>query len=138
MNSVYFWAARRKLVCLVASVSVLAMAGCAAVPEESRPASDIVKERAQARWDMLLKGDIGAAYAYLSPGSRAVMSEKGYENSVRSGFWKSAQVQDVECRSPEACEAHVMIGYRFRGSPFTTPLSETWVKQDSNWWFVQK
>ncbi len=87
---------------------------------------------------MLLKGDIEAAYAYLSPGSRAVMSEREYEGLVRRGFWKSAHVQDVKCRSPESCEAHLEIGYAFKGSTFKTPLSETWVKQDSNWWFVQK
>ena len=33
-----------------------------------------MEARAQARWDAVIKGDLEAAYAYISPGSRQVYS----------------------------------------------------------------
>jgi hypothetical protein len=124
---------------LAAGLALLAVAGCADLPGagQSGTPEATVKARAQARWDAVVKGDIKAAYAYLSPGSRAVLSEDDYEHEVRRGFWKSAKVQGVTCSNSESCKVEVAIEYRFRGSPITTPASETWVKQDSGWWLVR-
>lgn len=102
------------------------------IPEEA------VKARAQARWDALLKGDTKAAYALLSPGSRAVMTPEAYAGSLRSGFWKSAVVEKAACDGPEACEAHVAVEYEFQGKRIKTPLRETWIREGTDWWYVQK
>jgi hypothetical protein len=120
---------------MVAGVLV-ALAGCAAVAPRSP--EDAVKARAQERWDALLKGDFSAAYGFLSPGSREVVSEKGYVGGLRKDFWKSAQVERVDCPSKDACEAKVAIEYEFQGRRTKTPLSESWVREGSNWWYVQK
>ena len=104
---------RRYFARLAAGLALAAVvAGCAAV--KPRAAEEIVKERAQARWDALVKGDANAAYAFMSPGSRAVLTAEAYVNSIRVGFWKSAQVNKVECGTEQACEAHglhVPVGF---------------------------
>jgi hypothetical protein len=121
---------------IAAIVSALGLVGgCASV--ESKPTEQVVAERAQARWDALLKGDVEGAYGYLSPGSRAVNTLEAYKSSIRENFWKAARVGKATCAS-EACEVAAEVEYEFRRSRVKTPLSETWVKQEGNWWYVLK
>jgi len=115
---------------------LVALAGCAGVAPRSP--EDAVRARAQERWDALLKGDFSAAYGFLSPGSREVVSEKNYAGGLRRDFWKSARVEKVDCPSKDACQATVAIEYEFQGRRTKTPLGESWVREGSNWWYVQK
>lgn len=121
----------------VGAVVAVAISGCASVSRESTP-EETVKARAQQRWDALVKGDYEAAYRLLSPGSRAVTSFESYLGSIRQGFWKAARVSEVQCSSADACEAGAEIEYEFRGSRVKTPLRETWIRQEGNWWYVLK
>jgi hypothetical protein len=97
-----------------------------------------VKERAQARWDAIVKGDFNAAYGYLSPGSRSVVSAQDYATSLRRGFWKSATVEKVECGSAQSCESSATIEYEIMGRRTKTPLREYWIRDGSEWWYLQK
>ena len=118
------------------AVAVVVAAGCAAVGGESPEAA--VKERAQARWDAMVKGDFQAAYGYLSPGSRAVLSEQSYVGSLKKGFWKSAHVESVTCHSAEACDVGATIEYEYMGHPIRTPLRESWIRDAGQWWYVKQ
>jgi hypothetical protein len=120
---------------LVAGVLTIVLSGCAAVAPSSET---VVKERAQARWDALVKGDFNAAYGYMSPGSRSVTSPTDYAAGLRRGFWKSAVIDKVECGSAQSCEAHATIEYEFSGMRTKTPLRETWIRDGSEWWYLQK
>ncbi len=116
--------------------ALVGLAACAAM--DKRPPEELVRERAQQRWDVLLKGDVKGAYGYLSPGSRAVLTAEGYEASIRKGFWKGARVEKVECTTAQSCDATATIEYDFQGKRTQTPLRETWIKDGANWWYVQK
>ena len=118
-----------------ALAAALGIAGCATAP--GKP-DDAVKARAQARWDALVKGDIDKAYAFLSPGSRAVLDLEAYRESIKRGFWRSATVQGVQCSSADTCDVTAEIEYQYRGNRVKTPLQETWVRQESDWWYVLK
>ena len=133
VKAVVFPGAARIIWALVLGV---AMAGCAAV--QPRTPEEAVKARAQARWDALLKGDLKAAYGFLSPGSRAVTTQEAYGASVRSGFWKSAVVEKAACDAPDACESLATIEYEYQGKRVKTPLRETWIREGTDWWYVQK
>ena len=112
------------------------IAGCAALPFAAP--EEVVRERAQGRWDALVQGEILKAYEYLSPGSRSVMKREEYVQSIRRGFWKAAKVNKVECESREACQVHLTIDYEYQGMRTKTPLRESWIRQGSEWWYVQK
>ncbi len=112
------------------------MGGCVAM--QPKTPEEAVKARAQARWNALVKGDLKAAYAFLSPGSRAITTQEAYGASVRTGFWKSAVVERAACDAPQACEAQVSIEYEYQGQRVKTPLRETWIREGTDWWFVQK
>ena len=111
------------------------LAGCATL---ARSPEEIVKERSQARWNALVQRDTSTAYSYFSPGSRAVTSYEDYVVSINRGFWKSAQVEKVTCPSPDSCEVRLTIGYEFQGRGIKTPLTESWIREGSDWWYVKK
>ena len=115
---------------------LVVVASCAAIAP-STP-EDAVRQRAQARWDALLKGDTKAAYGYMSPGSRAVLKFEDYDASIRKDFWKAARVEKVDCERGERCEVQLAIEYEFQRMRTRTPLRETWIREGSDWWYVQK
>ena len=119
------------------SVGMLAVAmwGCATVP--SNPEAEL-KQKAQARWDALVKGDFIAAYGYMSPGSRSIISASEYTSSLRAGFWKSAVVEKVECGSAQSCDVSATIEYEHLGRRTKTPLRETWIREGQDWWYLRK
>jgi hypothetical protein len=130
------WAAKAAAICLAAGI-----AGCAA-PEAGRAvpqsAESIVGERAQARWNALIAAKLPEAYQFYSPASRDVMGYEDFIRSIKLGFWKSAQVEKVVCGGTDACEAQVSIEYSYKGTLVKTPISETWIRKDGTWWYVQK
>ena len=135
MNAGVFWGARKRSFGFFVGAAV-ALAGCAAL--DPRPSHEIVKARAQARWDALVKSDFKTAYGFLSPGSRSVVSAEGWAGALRAGFWKSAVVEKAVCEAPETCEVHTTIEYEHRLGRVKAPLRETWIKESGHWWYVQK
>jgi succinate dehydrogenase/fumarate reductase flavoprotein subunit len=104
-------------------------------PQTSQEA---LKERAQERWDALVKSDVATAYRYLSPSSKALMTEEAYRNSLKLGFWKSVVVDRIVCSTADSCDAIATVEYEFQGRRFKSSLKETWIREGSNWWLVQK
>ena len=139
---------------LLALGGAVLLGACATVPAPNEPnmanvevppvaadandASAEVRDRAQGRWDALLRGDVAAAYAYLSPATRGTVSLLQYQQRIRVGFWKRALVETVSCE-PEVCKVGLRITYDFGGAKgVETPLSESWIKGDGKWWAVMK
>lgn len=135
-TAVFLSIAKRVFAGLVLGVAVGGLAGCAAFKPQAPEA--VVMERAQARWNALVAGEIKTAYEYFSPGSRSLMTAQQYEGTLRKGFWKTAKVEKVECATQDSCFVHVSIEYEFQGRRTKTPLGETWIREGSNWWYVQK
>lgn len=133
MGETSFYAAAKAV---VAMLLALAATACATTPP--KPADVIVQERAQARWDLMVKGDLDKAYEYFSPSSRATMSLPGFKSRVKPGFWKAVKVDQVECSSADRCEVKVTIGYDYRGTRVETPHRETWIRDESNWWLLSR
>ena len=117
-------------------ILAVAVAGCVAMKPPT--AEEIVKERAQARWDALVKGDAKAAYAFLSPGSRAVLTPESYATSIRVGFWKSAQVSKVSVRDAASVRGVRDDRIRIQAQRIKTPLRETWIREGTDWWYLLK
>jgi len=126
-------ACRLAAVFLGASMLVSA---CASL--DSRPAPEIVKERSQARWDGMVKGEIAKTYEYLSPTARKATKLEDYASNLRIGFWKAVTVDNVVCGSPEVCEVSVTVEYDHKMGRTRSPLKETWIREGSNWWYAQK
>lgn len=128
---------RSKVVGFAAMLAGLMVAtACATL--DSRPAPVVVKERAQARWNALVGGDSKAAYAYLTPTTRATLKYEDYAANVKTGFWKAVTVDSVDCKKEDVCNASVTIEYEHKGGRVKTPLQETWIQEGRNWWYAVK
>ena len=116
--------------------------GCAApggnasremLPEARRA---IVMDRVNARWAALIKGDFDAAYNFLSPASRQVASLAEFKSRSRGSGFRAVKVDSVECE-PEVCKVRLLLTYDHRlMKGITTPLSESWVLDQGQFWYV--
>src|SRR5271169_399554 len=84
----------------------LVVAACATIAVDSAPEvkQKVVAERAQARWQALIKGDLDGAYAFLSPASKKATSLAAYSASIKPGMWRTVKVDKVDCEA-ELCKA---------------------------------
>ncbi len=114
------------------------LAGCAAISVDSTPEakSKFVAERAEARWQLLIKGDVAGAYEFLSAGSKAATSLEVYKSRIKPGMWREAKVEKVDCER-EVCKVLLRITYdakRMKG--IQTPLLETWIIENGTAGYV--
>lgn len=127
----------------LAMAAVLLLAACAGVtqldqntaPEEKQK---VVAARAEARWQLLIKGDVESAYAFLSPGSKATTSLALYKGRIKPGSWRKAKADKVTCEG-EICSATIQITYdtpRLKG--IETQLIESWIIENGTAWYVYR
>jgi hypothetical protein len=128
----------------VAAVT-LGVAGCATPPAGPAPTGagtqareELVKQRAQARWDALIKGDVKAAYTYLSPASREVTPLERYQAKTNTGSFRAIKLDRVSCEA-ETCQVRLWLTFDHRVMQgVTTPVEETWVFDGGQAWFVYR
>jgi hypothetical protein len=93
----------------------------------------------------LIKGDLDAAYAYLSPGSKATTSIEAYRRQIRPGLWRAVKVDSVECEG-ELCSVKLQLTYDIPRGPMSpkaisgldTPIAERWIIENGSAWFVYR
>ena len=127
---------------LIAALAAAFLAGCAAMGGGAGDASEAaVKERAQMRWDALIKGSYEGAYKLTPPSYRAIYTADQYRSKFGGALkWTGAEALSAECQA-EKCVVVVNVSVRpmargRAGAPVTTAINETWVKEDGQWWFV--
>ena len=135
-KSGYFQAARRTAAGGLLAAVIVGLTACAAL--EPRAPQEVVKERAQARWNVLIKGDVEAAYQFLSTGSKGATSVAGYKARIKPGLWREAKVGKIECEA-EICKVMMLVTYdvrRMKG--IETPVDETWIIEKGSAWYVYR
>jgi hypothetical protein len=137
---------RQVAAALVMAVGALGVAGCATAPLGGTPETGLteaarvatVTKRAEERWTLLIKGDIKAAYAYLSPASRAVTSLERYEARTRTGNIREYKLDRVSCEA-ETCRVRLFLTFDHRVMQgVVTPVEETWIFEGGQAWFVYR
>ena len=104
----------------------------------SEAREDLVKRRAQARWDALIKGDVKASYEYLSPASRSVVSLESYAVRSSARSYRETKIDSVGCES-ETCRVRLFLTFDHRMMQgITTPVEEIWVFDGGQAWFVYR
>ena len=118
----------------------MGLTGCASLSADSaaEQKQKVVAEKAQARWNVLIKGDVEAAYQFLSTGSKAATSVAAYKAKIKPGLWREAKVGKIECEA-EICKVMMLVTYdtrRMRG--IETPVDETWIIESGSAWYVYR
>jgi len=112
-----------------------ALSGKEASPEDKEK---LVAQRAEARWQALIKGDLDTAYTFLSPGSKAATSLALYKGKVKPGIWRQARASSVKCEG-DVCNVTITIVYdvkRMKG--IETQLAENWIIENGTPWYVYR
>ncbi len=131
---------------VVIAAGALGVAGCATAPSTGTPGKGVaeaervavVTKRAEERWALLIKGDLKAAYGYLSPASKAVISLERYETKTKTGNFREVKMDQVSCDA-EICKVRLYLTYDHRVMRgIVTPLEETWVFEGGQAWFVYR
>ncbi len=137
-----WWIARvRGLVVLAVGLPLMLLsAGCATLDKDSSPEAKqaAVTERAKARWTAEIKGDLDAAYTYLSPATKEVVSLAAYKGRGRTVRITAADIESVKCEAL-SCKVRVLLTFDHRlmkGIP--TPLEEDWVIEAGQAWYVSR
>ena len=127
------------------SLLVLMLAACAGRAVKPQSAEDLVRERAQVRWDLMIARDFDAAYKYLTPGTRLAVSVEDFKNKYRGMRvdWRSASVQAVECTTDERCKVKVEVAFKVVGGVQgvadlggTQVVDETWLAAQDGWYYL--
>jgi hypothetical protein len=122
------------LVCLLLS-------GCASAPASR---DEVVKERAEQRWEHIFAREYSEAYEYYSPGYRSKFSAVDLEIALRvqKVRWRSAKYLDHTCEE-KSCIVRFRLGYRV-AAPVPgvdvwngwSTVEEQWLNTRGEWWFV--
>lgn len=145
MKTDWIDAAHHRLAPAIALAAAVLLAGCAGMaPKDDRPAEEIVMERAKARWDALLAGEIKKAAEYYAPAHRssAEMDSLRAQAGSRRVKWRGVEFLEISC-TETLCRPVFLIRYDYR-SPLprvgtvesSTRKEERWIRDDREWYFV--
>ena len=102
-------------------------------PEAKRTA---VLKRADARGAALVRSDLDAAYAFLSEGSKAVITLDNFKRRMSLVPFTAYRIDDAACVA-ESCTVRSKLTYDHRVMKgVTTPITETWVVERGDLFFV--
>jgi hypothetical protein len=125
----------------VVGVLAIVVSACSSLPDAGGSSADaksaLVKQRAEARWAATIKGDNIAAYAFLSPGSKALMPVEQYILKAPRNI-RSASITGVDCGA-DSCKVTLELKYDaalVKG--VVTPHLEKWVLDKGQWWYVHR
>ena len=126
---------------IAAACSLLALSACATAPAGE---DQQVVDRAQARWDAVIGGELEQAYAFNSPGYRSATSLIDYATAVRlqKVRYTSAEYLDHQCEQSR-CTVRFNIGFQVVApAPGMTKydgkqvIEDTWVRTSGEWWYL--
>jgi hypothetical protein len=121
-----------------AAVLGIAVGACAAIGQSAaEDPKQVVSQRAQERWNLLMTGQTERAYEYFSPASRQTLSFEAFRRRSGGGrWWRSLEVKSVDCAA-DACQVTMILEYDlFEIKGLKRSVEETWIKDAGTWWLV--
>lgn len=122
---------------LLAAGIGLVVGGCAVAeraPEED--AAKVVSERARQRWDLIMKGRVDDAYAFLSPASRSTVSLEAFRKRSSGRWWRKLDIDKVDCRQ-DTCQVRMTAEYDlYEIKGLKRSIDEIWIRDAGTWWYV--
>jgi len=131
---------------VMVSMVLLAVSSCAVSPSgdglrgtgSAEAVRDLVTQRVKARWDALIRGDLDAAYAFESPGTRQTMTLERFKRITRKEGFRSASIDKMECDTMH-CDVRLIVVFdvdKVKG--LRTTIDESWVIENGQAWYVDR
>jgi hypothetical protein len=121
----------------------LLLSACAMTPASD---DERVVERAQARWDAIIAGDVETAYEFFSPGYRSTHSliDFAVGERVRRVKRTSAEYLEHQCEETR-CLVTFKLGFIVHKPvpgmidySSSSKVEDTWIKTNGEWWYLPK
>lgn len=118
-------------------------------PTEGSPAwhevqKNLVAQRAESRWEAIIRSDFDAAYRFQSPQYRSVFSAQHFRGNFGGDLiYDLARVKSVEYDQGQVAEVSVEVQYQSE-LPGVGPirgvrtLREKWLYSDGSWWYTSR
>lgn len=118
----------------------LVVVGCASTPQPpSATEVAAIEARAKSRWASLIKGDLVAAYALLSPASRSATTISAFvtQNAKGPNIWRGVGETKAQC-GVDTCNVSVTLEYDLHADVkgLKREIKETWIRDEGQWWLV--
>lgn len=124
----------------VAMAGAVALVGCATVQSTQSPEA-AVTQRSNDYWKARMAGEVAKAYAFTSPGYRAVNDQEKYRldygviPALKGGEIASVTCEEARCEVRKDFTTSTVM---MRGTRIPIAIGEVWIKEDGQWWlFVQ-
>lgn len=125
---------------LLLATTAMLLAACG----DNTPPEEIVKQRALERWAIREQGKVAGLYDFISPAKRQTVDRDAYEKRFYNPDFKYYDVvfKNISCQAEQnTCRIKLHVDYEVSGqygnNRAGTELTETWAKQDNQWWFVK-
>ncbi len=129
-----------------------AMAGAPAPTTEAVQASPsaearraVLKQRATAWWDALIRQDFTAAYSFTSPGYRKTYSLDAFKGRFdKKSNWRRAEVLNIDFKSDDSAIVGINMHFVYhqpqtgKALDMQNYIQEPWVFMDGQWWYLVK
>lgn len=128
-------------------VACLVLAACSASsPLRDSSSQEVLKQRAEQRWQYLADRDAAKAWDYLTPGYRQTVSRDTYAARMnnRPIRWTSGTVTGIECEDARRCTVQVTIGFTTRVAGVTGEIAsmsrtkEDWLYLNNQWYHLPR
>lgn len=128
---------------LAAAVLAALLGACATSGGPPQTPEEIVRQRAEARWQALAQRDWQAAYGYITPAQRQAMSYDAWVSRLgTAATWTGAEVANVQCEDAR-CVVNIRLQAQAIGPARRLPLietymEETWLLEEGQWWLFHR
>jgi hypothetical protein len=95
----------------------------------------VAMERANARWQALMKGDAETSYSFFSSGSKAIGSLEFYKARARLSGFRAVDMHSAMRGGDMQVKLTVTLDHRLmKGIPLD--VEESWVLENGQYWYV--
>ena len=127
--------------------AIILLSACA-IPATKAPGvtlspQEAVSQRAAERWQLIVDQDFKAAYEYLTPASRSVMSFESFAaRMVQAQIrWLGAEDVKVTCEDEATCTAEVLLNIKVHAPGVgqidtQTVQYEDWLLNGGQWYYL--
>ena len=130
------WSAASAVVMMLAACASNMTMGGVTVQSPPEVKQKVVKERALARWQAVIRGDAEKAYEFLSAGSKAVTPYVEYRGRARLTGFQNADLTSAVCEA-DSCKVRltVILDHKLMKT-IPIELEETWELEKGQYWYV--
>jgi hypothetical protein len=126
--------------CGAGLAAAMVLAGCSTLGGNQGPEGQVT-QRSNEFWKVRMAGEVGKAYAFTTPGYRAVNSQEKYRLNygavpiLKGGDIASIKCEELRC---EVRKSFTTSSPMMGDTEIPIAISEVWVKEDGQWWLFME